>query len=180
MYDSMGSARQEIWSPSTTGAQGWAHPIDGWAASSATAGCAVKKEDISSRGSSHVGTASSQRPLSSIVGSAKKKAKKASGGVIAGVVLGALVALIAILGLVLFLLRRRKRAKEAKGASQSDGSSQVEGVQIHQKDGNGARVEVNAVPYNELDERKDYAHEMSVEQRISELPAGPEIRRSGR
>jgi hypothetical protein len=180
MYDSMGSARQAIWSPSTTGAQGWAHPIDGWAASSATAGCAVQKEEFGSGRSSHVGTASSQRPLSSILGSAKKKAKKASGGVIAGAVLGGLLVLIAILMLVLFLLRQRKRANEAEGGSQSDGSSQVEGVQIHQKDGNDARVEVNAVPYTEVDVRKDYAHEMSVEQHVSELPAGPDVRRSGR
>jgi hypothetical protein len=88
--------------------------------------------------------------------------------------------LIAILMLVLFLLRQRKRANEAEGGSQSDGSSQVEGVQIHQKDGNDARVEVNAVPYTEVDVRKDYAHEMSVEQHVSELPAGPDVRRSGR
>ena len=168
VYDSTGSTRQQVWSPSTTGAQGWAHPIDGWAASSATAGCAVKKEEMSSGSSSHVGTASSQRPLSSIVGSAKKKA---NGGMIAGAVLGALVAIIAILTLVLFLLRRRKRAKEAEYGSQSDGSSQVVGTPIYQKDGNDACVEVNAVPYSEVDVRKDYAHEMSVEQRVSELPA---------
>lgn len=99
---------------------------------------------------------------------------------IAGAVLGGLLALIAILTLVLFLLRQRKRANEAEGGSQSDGSSQVEGVQIHQKDGNDALVEVNAVPYTEVDVRKDYAHEMSVEQHVSELPAGPDVRRSGR
>ncbi|KAF3046624.1 hypothetical protein E8E12_011276 [Didymella heteroderae] len=180
VYDSKGSARQEIWSPSTTGAQGWAHPIDGWAASSATAGYAVKKDENGSGSSSHERTASSQRPLSSIVDSGKNKAKKASSGVIAGAVLGALVALIAILRFVLFLLRRRKRAKTAEGGDQSDGSSQVEGTQIHQKDGNDARVEVNVMPYTELDVRKDYAHEMSVEQRVSELSAGPDVRRSGR
>jgi hypothetical protein len=81
---------------------------------------------------------------------------------------------------VLFLLRRRKRAKEPEGEGQSDGSSQIEGTQVHQKDGNDARVEVNAVPCSEVDVRKEYAHEMSVEQRVSELPAGPDVRRSGR
>jgi hypothetical protein len=181
VYDSNGSTRQQNWSPNTTGAQGWAHPIDGWAASSATMGCAVRREERSSGSLSHAGTASSQRPLSSLTGSMKEKAKKANGGVIAGAVLGGLVALIAILGLVLFLLRRRKRAKEGEAGEQSDDSSQVRGTHIYQKDGNDARVEVNAVPSYELVTReKDYAHEMPVEKGVSELPAGPDIRRSGR
>ncbi|KAF3006671.1 hypothetical protein E8E13_008539 [Curvularia kusanoi] len=177
VYDAKGSTRQEIWAPSTTGAQGWAHPIDGWAASSATAGCAVKR-DVSTDSSS--ASKSSQKPLSSIVGSTKKKAKKVKGGAIAGAVLGALIALIAVLGLVLFLLRRRKRAKEGERGSESENGSQVDGAQIHQKDGDDARVEVNAVPYSELGVKKDHAHEMSVEQHVSELPAGADGRQSGR
>lgn len=189
VYDSTGSAHQEVWSPSTTGAQGWAHPIDGWAASSATAGCAVKRGAESSSGSSEAtshGTVASQRPLSSVVALTKKKVKKVSGGMIAAAVLGALVALIAILGLVLFLLRRRKRAKKEVGGgeqmSQSDGGSQVEGTQIHQKDSDDARVEVNAVPAtSELDISLDgHVYEMAMEQRVSELPAGPDARVNGR
>lgn len=177
VYDSKGSTRREIWSPSTTGAQGWAHPIDGWAASSAMVGCAVKREAENSSDA----TTSSQRPSSNTEGTEKKQGRKTKGGVIAGAVLGALVALIALLGLVLFLLRRRKRTIEGKGDAHSDKSSQVEGTQIYQKDGDDARVEVNAVPSSELDTRKgDYAHELSVEQSVPELPAGPDIRLSGR
>lgn len=179
IYDSMGSTRQEIWSPSTTGAQGWAHPIDGWAASSATAGCAAKKEESKSTSQS-TQPKSSQKPLSSATGSTRKKGKKAKGGVIAGAVLGALAGLIAILALVLFLLRRRKRAKEGETVEQHDESSHVEGTPIYQKDDDNARVEVSAVRNTELDGRKDYAYEMLVEQPASEMPAGPDGRRSER
>ena len=186
VYDSTGSAHQEVWAPSTTGAQGWAHPIDGWAASSAVVGCAVRRETTSGSGNESSMTSSSaadtsNRPSSGIVSSAKNKVKKASGGVIAGAVLGALVALAAILGLVLLLLRRRKRAKQNAAAgepmSQSDDGTlhQVEGTQIHQKDGDDARVEVDAVAATaELDSsRRANAHEMGTgTERVSELPAG--------
>lgn len=99
---------------------------------------------------------------------------------IAGAVLGALVGLIAILALVLFLLRRRKRAKEGENVEQHDESSHVEGTPIYQKDDDNARVEVGAVRNTELDGRKDYAYEMLVEQPASEMPAGPDGRRSER
>ncbi|KAF2626934.1 hypothetical protein BU25DRAFT_75408 [Macroventuria anomochaeta] len=179
MYDSTGSAHQEVWAPSTTGAQGWAHPIDGWAASSAVVGCTVKRA-TSSGGTSSSSVATSDA-VSTIVSSTKEKARKAPGGVIAGAVLGALVALAAILALVLFLLRRRKRAKQDVGGgeqmSQSDDGTphQVEGAQIHQKDGDTARVEVHAVPsMAELDSsRGGGTHEMGTgPERVSELPAG--------
>jgi hypothetical protein len=179
MYDSKGSTRQEIWSPSTTGAQGWAHPIDGWAASSATAGCAAKKEESKST-SQTTRSESSQNPLSSAASSTRKKAKNTNGGVIAGAVLGALVGLIAILALVLFLLRRRKRAKEGEAVEQNDDGAHVEGTPIYQKDSDNARVEVSAVRNTELDGRKDYAYEMLVEQPVSEMPAGPDVGRSER
>lgn len=93
---------------------------------------------------------------------------------------GALVGLIAILALVLFLLRRRKRAKEGETVEQHDESSHVEGAPIYQKDDDNARVEVSAVRNTELDGRKDYAYEMLVEQPASEMPAGPDGRRSER
>lgn len=43
IYDANGSSATQMWSPSTTGAQAWAHPIDGWAASGVkvTVGCAA-------------------------------------------------------------------------------------------------------------------------------------------
>lgn len=187
MYDASGSSHQEIWAPSTSGAQGWAHPIDGWAASSAAVGCA-ERSTTSGSGSStstSVGVSSvvqtSVRPLSSSVSSAKKKSKKASGGVIAGAVLGALVGLIAILSLVLFLLRKKKQsaAAEEKGPHIDDGTRyQTDGTQIHQKDGDDARVEVNAVgATTELGPSQGAnAHELGTGDRIAELPAGIDVR----
>ena len=96
-----------------------------------------------------------------------------------GAVLGSLVALAAILGLVLFLLRRRKRAKHGADAaqemSQSEDSTihEVGGQQVHQKDGQTACVEVNAVAYkSELElTGPGGAHELGTGH-VSELPAG--------
>jgi hypothetical protein len=191
VYDSTGSAHQEVWAPSTTGAQGYAHPIDGWAASSAAVGCAVKRQASSSGGSSSssnlAGSSTASESLSSIASSVETKAKKVSSGAIAGAVLGALVALAAVLVLVLFLLRRRKRAKQSVGGgeqmSQSDDGTlrEVEAIQIHQKDGETARLQVDALAATaELDsnERKG-AHELGTEH-VSELPAGSDTRNGER
>src|SRR5690242_13217448 len=103
IYDALGTTREELWKPSTTGAQGWAHPIDGWAVSRPSVGCAVTTTTSSASSASSGASASfsaTTRPLSSAIANAKKKAR-ASGGVIAGAVLGALVGLAVILGLVL-------------------------------------------------------------------------------
>lgn len=192
VYDSTGSAHQEVWAPSTTGAQGYAHPIDGWAASKPVVGCAAKHSTTSGSGSSSstttssVASTSSKRP-SNIVSSTKAKAKKASRGAIAGAVLGALVALAAILALVLLLLRRRKRARQdANGGDQTSQAEhttlqQVEGAQIHQKDGDNARMEVSAVADPaELDSNRcGTAHELGTE-RPYELPDGSDARANER
>lgn len=185
MYDSTGSAHQEVWAPSTTGAQGWAHPIDGWATSRPALGCAVKQstttsasESASGSSVSSTGTAgASARPLTSTVSSAKNKAKKASGGVIAGAVLGALAGLAAILGLILLLLRRKKRGEQSVAAGEQ-GSQSSDGVlyhEIHQKDTDSARVEASGVTATaELDSGKRAdAHELGTRtERQYELPAG--------
>lgn len=178
VYDLTGSSHQEIWAPSTTGAQGYAHPIDGWAASKAVVGCPVKHSPSStSARSSPVGT--SNGSLSSIASSVKNKTGSISGGAIGGAVLGALVALAAILGLVLFLLRRRKRvghgASAAQDMSQSEDStiSEAGGQQVHQKDGKPVVVEVGAVAYNsELElTGPGGVHELGTGH-VSEMPAG--------
>lgn len=184
VYDSTGSSHQEIWAPSTTGAQGYAHPIDGWAASKAVVGCPVKHSTSSMSESSSSATISSDadtssRPLPSVATSTDNKAGNLSGGAIGGAVLGALVALGAILGLVLFLLRRRKRAKYGAAAveevskSKDSMTREVGGQQVYQKDGETAYVEVNAVSYDsELElTGPGGAHELGTGH-LSELPAG--------
>lgn len=211
VYDSTGSAHQEIWAPSTTGAQGWAHPIDGWAPSKPVIGCGTKaligtlrssassRRTTADRSLSSASASTQSLTVSSSVSSAKKKT---SGGVIAGAVLGALVALAAILGLVLLLLRRRKRASQVTAAgeqkSRSDDGTlyQTDGSQIHQKDGDDARVEVNAAAAPtapaelgsngtttaELGPSKNAnAHELGTgPYQVSELPAGNDGRANQR
>ncbi|KAJ8115311.1 hypothetical protein OPT61_g3020 [Boeremia exigua] len=182
VYDSTGSAHQEVWAPSTTGAQGWAHPIDGWAASEPVLGCPAKQsismsESQSTQGPSSSAAGTSAQSPSSNVSSATENGKKVGGGVIAGAVLGALVGLAAILGLVLLLLRRKKKNAAAKEQSLQSSQSD-DGVlyhEIHQKDGDNTRVEASAVaPKAELE--SDYrasAHELGTgAERRFELPDG--------
>ncbi|KAJ4989194.1 hypothetical protein SVAN01_05273 [Stagonosporopsis vannaccii] len=195
VYDTQGNTHQEVWKPTTTGAQGWAHPIDGWAASKPTVGCPVPAVTQSRGTASNVVSATasaagsvvsaqpSMRPLSSAVSSAKKKV---GGGVIAGAVLGALLGLAAILGLVLVLLRRKRqsRAGEETRSDSDDGTLyQTDAAQVHQKEGDDARAEVHAVaaPVEvgavaaraELDSReKVTAYEMGAGERVAEMPAG--------
>lgn len=189
IYDALGATREELWKPSTTGAQGWAHPIDGWAVSRPSVGCAVTTTTSSASSGASASFGATTRPLSSATANAKKKAR-ASGGVIAGAVLGALVGLAVILGLVLVLLRRKKqnRAVEEKRSESDDGTlHQQDGAQIYQKDGDDGRVEVNGVSapvevgpmttLAELDSRgRADAHELGPSERVSELPAGDDRR----
>jgi hypothetical protein len=118
VYDSTGSAHQEIWAPSTSGARGYAHPIDGWAKSSPVLGCPTKSTTTKSSTSKANPKSSSQstKPKSG-KSKGKGKGKKKSPGAIAGIVIGALSALAAILGFILVLLKRKKDAKEDTDAA---------------------------------------------------------------
>jgi hypothetical protein len=119
VYDSTGSAHQEIWAPSTTGAKGYAHPIDGWAKNSAVLGCPTKSTTTkSSTSKANPKSSSDSTKPKSGTSKGKGKAKKKSPGVIAGIVLAALAAFAAILGLILFLLKRKRDAKEDTDAAQ--------------------------------------------------------------
>ncbi|KAF2450794.1 hypothetical protein P171DRAFT_345633, partial [Karstenula rhodostoma CBS 690.94] len=50
VYAADGSSATQMWSPSTSGAQAWVHPIDGWAASGVkvSVGCAAPTSSSSS------------------------------------------------------------------------------------------------------------------------------------
>ena len=152
-------------------------------ASNAAVGRAVERGTSSSGGSSSStashGTTSSKNPLSNIALSTKKKANS---GAIAGAVLGALVVLAAVLALVLLLLWRKKRAEESNGGgermSHSDDGTirevvrEVEGVRVHQKDGETAHVEVNVASSTAklISYGREDVQELGAEH-VSELPA---------
>ena len=112
--------------------------------------------------------------------------KKVNSGAIAGAVLGALVVLAAVLALVLLLLWRKKRAEETNGGgermSHSDDGTirevvrevvrEVEGVRVHQKDGETAHVEVNVASSTAklISYGREDVQELGAEH-VSELPA---------
>jgi hypothetical protein len=184
VYDSTGSAHQEIWAPSTTGAQGYAHPIDGWAKNSPVLGCPTKsststKTKSSSSNANSSASNSSGKTQPNKTSNTKAKKKRISGGGIAGIVLAALAAFAAILGFILFLLKRRKNAKEDVHVTQQlmgddEKAHQVQGDEIYQKDTDHTRAEMHATSaIPELDSSNRGAagtHELGTE-RISELPA---------
>lgn len=104
--------------------------------------------------------------------------KKVNSGAISGAVLGALVVLAAVLALVLLLLWRKKRAEETNGGgermSHSDDGTirEVEGVRVHQKDGETAHVEVNVASSTAklISYGREDVQELGAEH-VSELPA---------
>ncbi|KAF2133097.1 hypothetical protein P153DRAFT_392955 [Dothidotthia symphoricarpi CBS 119687] len=130
-YGEDGQTDVELWAATTTGANAYAHPIDGFAISFPTLGCAAQVSSLSlassPSGSNTTSTSSSSRdPRSSSFSSSSTAAagvtvsslntsSTISPGTIAGAVIGSVVGLATIIGLVFFLLYRRKHAQ-----SQSD------------------------------------------------------------
>ncbi|KAL5374874.1 hypothetical protein DPSP01_011626 [Paraphaeosphaeria sporulosa] len=128
IYDANGSSATQMWSASTSGAQAWAHPIDGWASSGVkvSVGCAAPSSSSSSSTSRNSKATTSSKGSSGGVSSSKKKykKKKASGGAIAGAVIGAIIGLVAIIGAIVAFLKKRKAGTE--------GERDVEQEKVHE------------------------------------------------
>jgi hypothetical protein len=179
VYDSTGSAHQEIWAPSTSGARGYAHPIDGWAKSSPVLGCPTKSTTTkSSTSKANPKTSSQSTKPKSGKSKGKGKGKKKSPGAIAGIVIGALSALAAILGFILVLLKRKKEAKEdtdaAKQLMGDDGKPAPSwgGADLSERHWQYARWDTwySRRLWDSSKQGTVRAHESGVE-RVSELPA---------
>ncbi|KAH7094310.1 hypothetical protein FB567DRAFT_1151 [Paraphoma chrysanthemicola] len=112
-YDSIGETNMAPFVASTSGANAYAHPIDGFAPFAPRLGCAATSSSLASLGSA--GSSGVPSGLASSIGSSLPSASASPSGssstppgTIAGAVVGSLAGLIAIVGLVFFLLRRRK------------------------------------------------------------------------
>ncbi|CAO2658542.1 Nn.00g062650.m01.CDS01 [Neocucurbitaria sp. VM-36] len=129
-YDDAGNTNLEPWAATSSGAQAYAHPIDGFANSFPTLGCAAPSSSSSLASSSSNTTAqsslaSSASSPSAVADTAHSSASSASPGTIAGAVVGSVLGLAVIIGLVFFLLRRRNhhRSDSAQKIHQLDDES---------------------------------------------------------
>ncbi|KAH7084664.1 hypothetical protein BKA63DRAFT_756 [Paraphoma chrysanthemicola] len=113
-YDSIGGTNMAPFVASTSGANAYAHPIDGFAPFAPRLGCAATSSSLASLGSASGSAGVPTRSDLSISSSAPNANASSGGssstspGTIAGAVVGSLAGLIAIVGLIFFLLRRRK------------------------------------------------------------------------
>ncbi|KAF1978352.1 hypothetical protein BU23DRAFT_524916 [Bimuria novae-zelandiae CBS 107.79] len=133
-WDAEGNIASGAFSQSTSGAQAFAHPIDGWALTSPTMiGCPTTSASSSSsntqvRNSADQSSDSSSSDASQQSGlansptpsTASSSSSDPSTGAIVGATIGGCAALAALIALVWFLLARRRRNKNAipKGAHQ--------------------------------------------------------------
>lgn len=179
-YDADGSTHLQPWSASTSGANAYAHPIDGFAESATTAGCiAPTTSSLLSNSSSAVTVSSfSSAATLNIATAAASRSSKTSGGTIAGAVVGAVVGLAVVVGIIFLLLRRRRRQSPSSAPEihQIDGSPGSHA----EKDGKVVPGEIDSdAPAAELAARPDKyasvhgAHEMNAGV-AHEMPAGPE------
>lgn len=122
-YDAKGNTGSKAFSSSASGAQAFAHPIDGWALTSPTIiGCPTTSASLTS--DSDNGAASSNSQASSQGGAgAGANASNTTGssgissGAIAGAVIGGVAGLALLVGLVWFLLKRRHDNNRASGGA---------------------------------------------------------------
>jgi len=130
-YDEYGDTASKAFSQSTSGAQAFAHPIDGWAltsptiigcptssasltsdADSGSAAASNSQSSLSSHGSSQGGAGADANPQTTTT--AKSSNSGVSTGAIVGATIGACVALVALVGLVWLLLARRRKNANAR------------------------------------------------------------------
>jgi hypothetical protein len=186
-YDTDGSTRLQPWAASTSGANAYAHPIDGFADSVPPLGCSAvistsRSSNISSSetiSSAEVAPSLSSTATLGNTTTAATSSNKTPSGTIAGAAVGGVIGLLIIVGLVFFLLRRRRRQ-----SSYSAPNVHQIGDNPHpraEKDGNVITAEMDSgVPAAELAEGADkYAgihgtHGMSAGV-AHEMPAGPEL-----
>jgi hypothetical protein len=180
-YDADGSTRLQPWAATTSGANAYAHPIDGFADSIPPLGCSAS---ISTSISSNISSAAIISSLSSTATlsdttSAATSSKKTSSGTIAGAAVGGVIGLAVIVGIIFFLLRRRR------------GPPSYSTPVVHQigdnprpraeKDGNVIAGEMDSeVPAAELAGHSEKYANMHGAQETNagvahEMPAGPEL-----
>ncbi|CAI6340521.1 unnamed protein product [Periconia digitata] len=114
-YNTAGDTASTLFPATATDVQAYAHPIDGFAATSPTAlGCSPSSKPASSSlqidtskdpASSNSASSASSAPFSTVVPPASSGTAP---GVIAGAVVGSLLGLAAIVGLIFFALARRR------------------------------------------------------------------------
>lgn len=182
IYDVDGSSVQQMWSPSTSGAQAYAHLIDGWAPSKATVGCASPSSSTKSKttskkssqsggvGSTSAGLWYPETTLTTPSAPKKKKKKKTSAGAIAGAVIGIIAGLIAMIGGILVWLRKRKQA-EYKQAPVEDVHEAGDGQRAAEVGEYNQAPLLGGAPIHQLKGEGTVA-EMSAPAPAAELPAG--------
>lgn len=186
-YDTDGSTRLQPWAATTSGANAYAHPIDGFAESIPPLGCSAAMSLSTSSNITSAAIISSiekTSPLSSTATlsdatTAATSSKKTSSGTIAGAAVGGVIGLAVIVGIIFFFLRRRRRQPSYSTPD------------VHQigdnprpraeKDGNVITGEMDSgVPPAELAGRSEKYAEMHGAHETSagvahEMPAGPEL-----
>lgn len=114
-YNGDGSTRLQPWAAETTGAQAYAHPIDGFAKNKPSVGCIAAVSTSLGKSVSSTIPSTSNATIPSSTATPPAQSSRIPGGAIAGAVLGALIGLAAILCLILFFLRRRHRHQHQSG-----------------------------------------------------------------
>lgn len=179
-YDADGSTRLQPWAASTTGANAYAHPIDGFAENPPFFGCPAAISTSLSSNFSSAGIASSLSSTATLsdATAAASKSSKTSSGTIAGAVVGGVIGLAVIVGIIFLVLRRRHRQPQSSAPEihQIDGTPGAHA----EKDGKVISGEIDSeTPAAELAARPDkYAHDQGAYEMNAgvayEMPAGPE------
>ncbi|KAF2727447.1 hypothetical protein EJ04DRAFT_505710 [Polyplosphaeria fusca] len=103
-YNVDGLTNVEPWTASTPGMNAYAHPIDGFAASSPAVGCGNPSSSSLTLSTSSVPST----VTAAVGGDTPSSSKGVSSGTIAGAAVGSILGLAAIVCLVFFLLRRNR------------------------------------------------------------------------
>jgi len=121
-YDNSSVVATSVWSASTSGAQAYAHVIDGYAINTGSAAPLLLLSSSTSSQSTNsavvttIVTAVAAAATSS-TSNTSEQSTSLSPGALAGIIIGALVAVLALPGVVIWLLRRRSRQKRQRGTS---------------------------------------------------------------
>lgn len=143
-YQADGETNVEPWIATTTGANAYAHPIDGFVATFPKIGCAV----LSLNSSSSLSSASSSSSSPVAVDSASGNSSRVSPGTIAGAVVGSLAGLAAIIAIIFLLLHRRKHRSPTTVPEIHQLGDDV-AKYYHEKDAGVGAAEIGTFDYTE-------------------------------